>query len=33
MRMIPYTMALFNPEMSDPQRDFLEKLAYVENTD
>ncbi|KJS30786.1 MAG: exonuclease [Desulfatitalea sp. BRH_c12] len=33
MRMIPYTMALFNPEMSDPQRDFLEKLAFVENTD
>ncbi len=31
IRMIPYTMALSDPSLSDPQRDALEKLAYAED--
>ena len=31
MRMIPYTMASFDPSLSDQQRDALEKLAYAED--
>ncbi|RJQ68953.1 MAG: exonuclease [Desulfobacteraceae bacterium] len=33
IRMIPYTMALFNPEITGAQRDALEKLAFAENGD
>jgi DNA recombination-dependent growth factor C len=31
IRMIPYTMAHFDPSLSDPQRDALEKLSYAED--
>lgn len=33
IRLFPYTMAMFNPALSDAQREVLEKLALVENRD